>query len=100
MARLFASVAPEVKTISWGRAPMSLATLLPGDVHGLGRVPAETMRARGVAVPLREVGPHRVEYAWIGAGRCVIVQVDRASQARGAPSAKESIRQIITRLAG
>ena len=48
IARLFASVAPEVKTISFGSAPISRGDLLAGAVDRRGGVPAEPVRdARG-----------------------------------------------------
>ena len=83
MARLFDSVAPEVKMISRGFGADGRGDLLAGALDGLGRLPAEAMGdACRVAVKLSEIRQHRLDDPGIGPRRRMVVEVDRLGAAR------------------
>ena len=78
MAMLFDSVAPEVKMISRGVRSQGRGDLFAGAVDGLGRLPAESMRgARRISIQLSEIRQHGFDHAGIGAGGCVVIEVNR-----------------------
>ena len=78
MARLSLSVAPEVKTISFGVRADQARDLLAGMLHRLLGLPAKrVIAAGGVAELLREVGQHRLHYARVHRRGGVVVHVDR-----------------------
>ncbi len=77
-ARLLLSVAPLVKTISLGSAPMSAATSPRACVDRFLGFPAKgVVAAGGVAIMLAEIGQHRLDHARIGPRGGVVVQIDR-----------------------
>ena len=77
-ARLSLSVAPDVKTISRGVAPISAATSARAASTRLLGLPAEgVVPARGVAVLFAEPGQHGLDDARIDPRRGVVVHVDR-----------------------
>ncbi len=67
-ARLFASVAPAVKTISgWVRRD-EVGYLSPCPVYGAEGGEAVGVEAGGVAVVFREVGEHLLQDPWVDRG--------------------------------
>ncbi len=101
-ARLFDSVAPEVKTISFGSAPIRVGDLLAGRLDGGLGVPAEAVGdAGGVAVNLGEIGQHRRDDAGVGAGRGVVVEIDgRGEHVRGPQESRERSWCSVGRVGG
>jgi hypothetical protein len=90
---LIASVEPDVKTISFGEAPISSATCVARLLDRLLRVPAERVAAaRGVAEVLGEVGQHRVEHARIERRRRLVVEVDGSFMIGAGASSRASRR--------
>ena len=77
MARLLLSVAPLVKTISFGWAPIAAAMDARAAIDRLLGRPAETVAgAAGVAEDLGEIGQHRLQHPRIDRGGGVVVEVD------------------------
>ena len=78
IARLFDSVAPLVKMISFGFAPIRSATCLRAvSTASSASQPNAWLRLAGVAEVLGEVRQHRLEHPRIDGRRGVIVHVDR-----------------------
>ena len=79
MAMLLLSVAPEVKTISRGSAPISPATCAARRFdRGFGGAAHDVLDAVRVAVLLGEPGQHGYDHAGVAAGCRLIVQIDGA----------------------
>ncbi len=84
MARLFDSVAPEVKMISLAVAPMSLAICSRAFSTAAFGFPAEAVvAAGGVAEDARQVGHHGLEHARVERRGRVVVHVDGQLDALG-----------------
>ena len=77
MAMLFDSVAPPVKTISRGCAPMSDGDIASRGLDRVSRAPAPGMRGGGrVAEVAREIRQHRLEHTLVHRRRGVVIEVD------------------------
>ena len=73
-ARLFDSVAPEVKIISFAVAPISFAICYARSLHRLFRLPAEAVvAARRVAELRRQIRQHRLKHPRIERRRRMVV---------------------------
>ena len=77
IARLFDSVAPEVKMISLGFGPDRAGDLFAGLLDRLAGLPAKPVRDAGrVAVDLREIRQHRLDNPRVGPRRRMVVEID------------------------
>ncbi len=78
IARLFDSVAPEVKTISRASAPMARATCSRArSTASAASQPNRCETLAGIAVKLSEIRNHGLDDPGIGPRRRMIVKVDR-----------------------